>query len=271
MRHPLPECDISDMNDLCFYHPSWPVLFEDNHLLVLYKPSGLLVQGDITGELSLLDLGKAWLKERYQKPGRVFLGLVHRLDRPVAGVIAFARTSKAAARLSEQFRSGKTQKRYLAVVEGMIGKESGRLVHHVERVGHLSRIVSSPTPISQEATLVYKLLDSYGSRSLVQVQLETGRHHQIRLQLAHIGHPIVGDVRYGAKAALPEERIALLAHELVLEHPTRKEALTFRSPFPHGWPWRMSENGEAPPWDWSELRSIVHLPETFRANASKNK
>ena len=271
--------------DLSFFHPDWPVLYEDNHLLALYKPAGLLVQGDNTQDISLLELGKSWLKERYGKPGQVFLGLVHRLDRPVAGVILFARTSKAAARLSEQFRSGKAKKCYLAIVEGTPNPKSGRLVHHIERTDRFSRIVSEPSSLSQEARLTYRVLETFRSQSLVEVELETGRRHQIRLQLSHLGHPLLGDVRYGASAPLPQKQIALLAWELTVEHPTRKEPMTFRSPFPRGWPRREgaeregaeregarrearggktvrledseSEREGSPPWDWKELLSLI--------------
>ncbi len=245
---------------LYFYHPSWPVLFEDNHLLILYKPAGLLVQGDVTGDLSLLDLGKAWLKERYGKPGRVFLGLVHRLDRPVAGVVAFARTSKAAGRLSEQFRTGRARKRYLAVVEGRPRRESESLVHHIVRDDRAVRIASADTPGSREARLSYRVLDASGGRSLLDVEIDTGRRHQIRLQLADVGHPVVGDLRYGASAPLQHGHIALLARELSLEHPTRKELPTFRSPFPEGWPWPVAETEQTAPWDWEYLQSVVSLP-----------
>jgi len=247
------------MSDKYFHHPSWPVIYEDNHLLVLYKPAGLLVQGDQTGEASLLDLGKEWLKERYHKPGQVFLGLVHRLDRPVAGVVLFCRTSKAAGRLSEQFRTGKTQKHYLAVVEGKIQQSEGRLIHHLERrEERSSRIVAHSTVNSQEARLSFRVLDTSKSRSLVEVHLETGRHHQIRVQLAHIGHPILGDLRYGASAPLPQKQLALLARELIVMHPTRKEELTFRSPIPSGWPWPTdAPETWRPPWNWSELCPLI--------------
>jgi 23S rRNA pseudouridine1911/1915/1917 synthase len=242
-----------------FFHPEWPVLYEDNHLLALYKPAGLLVQGDQTGEPSLLDLGKAWLKDRCNKPGEVFLGLVHRLDRPVAGVLLFCRTSKAARRISEQFRLGKVKKYYLAVLEGKLNSESGRLVHQIERYDHRSsRIVSNPTSLSQEARLTYELLDTRGARSLVQVILETGRHHQIRLQMAQIGHPILGDLRYGASAPLPQKQIALLARQLVVTHPVRKDELDLQSPLPREWPWSVLEtNPPAPPWNWSELEGLI--------------
>ncbi len=246
------------MKEGFFYHPAWPVLFEDNHLLGLYKPAGLLVQGDQTGEASLLDMGKAWLKERHHKPGRVYLGMVHRLDRPVAGVVLFCRTSKAASRLSEQFRSGKVRKSYLAVVEGKMLTGSGRLVGHIERRDERSSVVvPGPTPHSQEARLIYRTLETSESRSLVEIDLETGRHHQIRVQMAHLGFPIVGDLRYGAQGPLPQKQIALLAHELEFEHPTGKERLILRSPIPHSWPWESREEEAAPPWNWREIEPAV--------------
>ncbi len=248
------------MNDskTCFYTPSWPVFHIDNHLLVLYKPAGLLVQGDQSGEVSLLELAKAWLKERYQKPGRVFLALVQRLDRPVAGVMLFCRTSKAAARLSEQLRSRKVQKSYLAVVEGVPQQSTARLVNHLERRERLSRVVPNPTPSSREARLSYRVLDAHRSRSLLRIQLETGRRHQIRLQLAHLGHPVVGDVRYGASSPLPARQIALLARELTFRHPTRGETLSFQSPLPCDWPWPHDESAtEAPLWNFTSFRQVT--------------
>ena len=249
------------MSNQYFYHPDWPVLYEDNHLLALYKPAGLLVQGDKTGEPSLLDLGKTWLKERYQKPGEVFLALVHRLDRPVAGVLLFCRTSKAASRVSEQFRTGTVEKCYLAVLEGKLKEKSGRLIHLIERRDdRSSRIVRDPTPNSQEARLSYRLLEIIGRRSLVEINLETGRHHQIRLQMAHIGHPIVGDLRYGASAPLPRKQIALFAHKLTVTHPTRKEELLLQCPLPRDWVWPVPERcSQAPPWNWSEFQTATRL------------
>lgn len=248
------------MNDLktCFYTPSWPVFWVDNHLLVLYKPAGLLVQGDQSGEVSLLELGKAWLKQRYRKPGRVFLALVQRLDRPVAGVMLFCRTSKAAARLSEQLRLRKVRKSYLAVVEGIPRQPAARLIHHLERQERCSRVVASPTAHSQEARLSYRVLDTNRSRALLRIQLETGRRHQIRLQLAQLGHPIVGDVRYGAADPLPARQIALLARELTFRHPTRDEMLNFQSPLPRHWPWPDDQPAAtAPPWNWDDLYPLI--------------
>jgi len=243
-----------------FFHPSWPLLYEDNHLLALYKPAGLLVQGDRTGEPSLLNLAKLWIKERYQKPGQVYLGLVHRLDRPVAGVSLFCRTSKASARLSDQFRQGTVRKEYLAVVLGKPEPEEGRLAHHLERLPERSsRVVAVPSPRSQEARLSYRVLASTGETSLVAVELETGRHHQIRLQMAHVGHPLLGDLRYGAPAPLPQKQIALLAWRLAVHHPTRQEPIFLESPLPRGWPWATDEGDRSPrpPWNWSELRPLM--------------
>ncbi|BBO84205.1 RNA pseudouridine synthase [Desulfosarcina ovata subsp. sediminis] len=241
-----------------FFDPRWPVLHVDNHLLALYKPAGLLVQGDHTGDASLLELGKQWLKDRFQKPGRVFLAMVHRLDRPVAGVVLFARTSKAAGRLSAQFRERRVEKRYLAVVAGSLPGRSGRLIHHIERRDRQSRVVPTPTPRSQEARLNYTVLAGDGTRSLLEVQLETGRRHQIRIQLAQAGHPILGDLRYGADAPLPERQIALLARSLSVDHPTRGERMVFTSPIPLGWPWPDgSDATEPPPWNWRAFDTII--------------
>ena len=242
-----------------FFTSKWPVFYEDNHLLVVYKPAGLLVQADQTKDPSLLELAKIWLKNRYQKPGRVYLGLVHRLDRPVAGVMMFARTSKAAARLSEQFRTGVVGKKYVAVVEGVIKQASGHLVHPLERInGKSSRILAAATPKSQEARLFYQLLDTWQSKSLVEIDLETGRHHQIRAQFAHIGHPVVGDLRYGAGAPLPEKQIALCAAELSVIHPTLNDTRTFTTPYPDGWPWpKLGNAQDAPPWNWSAISPLI--------------
>lgn len=238
-----------------FLLKDWPVFYLDNHLLALYKPAGLLVQGDETGDPSLLELAREWLKTRYAKPGRVFLGMVHRLDRPVAGVVVFARTSKAAARLSDQFRTGAVEKRYLAIVEGRMADDAGRLVHRLARRDkRSSQVLEGSQPGGQEARLSYRVLERTDSRTLVEIALETGRRHQIRVQLAHLGHPVVGDLRYGAPAPLPSAQIALLAHRLTILHPTLKTPLPFECPLPSGWPWPGSEQGQpSPPWNWSDI------------------
>jgi 23S rRNA pseudouridine1911/1915/1917 synthase len=243
------------MNGDYFFHPSWPVFYRDNHLLVLYKPAGLLAQGDDTEEPSLLELGKQWIKTVYNKPGRVFLGLVHRLDRPVAGVMLFCRTSKAASRISEQFRAGKAEKYYFAVLEGELEKKTGSLVNLIDRgARRSSRVVHEKTPSAREARLSFIVLDCAAGRTLVRIKLETGRKHQIRVQFAHIGHPVAGDLRYGAKAPLAQKQIALFAKELIVDHPVGGERLRFESPLPHGWPWQGREGETAAlPWDWREL------------------
>jgi 23S rRNA pseudouridine1911/1915/1917 synthase len=242
------------LSSTCFYHPRWPVFFEDNHLLALFKPAGLLAQGDRSGAVCLLELAKGWLKKRHAKPGRVFLGLVHRLDRPVAGVMLFARTSKAAARLSAQFRCGTIQKTYLAVVEGTPVQSDGNLYDHIERQGSSCRIVSNPTGRSREARLQYRLIESTGDRSLLQVAPETGRRHQIRLQLSHAGHTIVGDVRYGAGSPLKDRQIALLAREIIVMHPTLKTTLRLVCPLPAGWLWPAGpEEVPAPFWNYDDF------------------
>ena len=245
------------------YHPHWPVFYEDNHLLVLYKPAGLVMQRDHKSKASLLELAKAWIKMRYHKPGRVFAGLVHRLDAPVAGVVVLARTSKAASRLSEQFRDGGVEKIYQAVVVGALPKKEDRLVHHLIRVGRSSRPADKPSDGSRIAGLRYGLQAQRTRTSLLTVVLETGRRHQIRAQLSAIGCPILGDVHYGATDAMAHGRIALLAHKLGFNHPTRGTRLQFTSPVPRGWPWpdvELEEN--TPHWTMEEfLADGMTLPD----------
>ena len=245
---------------LIFFDSCWPVLYLDNHLLAVYKPSGLLVQGDRTGDVCLQDLGKQWLKARYHKPGNVFLAMVHRLDRPVAGVVLFARTSKAASRLSKQFRERTVKKQYLAVVHGKVRKGSGRLADHIERIHRASRIVAKPTNVSQEARLRYDVLEKNKNQSLLQIVLETGRRHQIRVQLANMGHPILGDLRYGAHKHFPDRQVALLSHLLTVDHPTRGERLKLTCPIPNGWPFRQkieTSDCPGPPWSFIALKSSI--------------
>ena len=256
---PLKTTTTSDFDGepdrLFFLSPRWPVFYIDNHLLVVYKPAGLLVQGDQTGDPCLLDLGKQWLKTRFDKPGNVFLGMVHRLDRPVAGVVVFARTSKAAARLSQQIRDRSVEKHYLAVVNGSMPDRSGRLVDHIEHSGRQSRVIEKESPHSQKAALSYRVLGEQEGKSLLSIKLETGRKHQIRLQLSHRGCAILGDVRYGAGAPLPGRMIALLARDFALEHPTQNKRMVFSCPSPLGWPWPddKSEFEIRPPWDWRDF------------------
>jgi len=245
-------------SNFCFFTSAWPLLYLDNHLLALYKPAGLLVQGDRTDDVSLLELGKLWLKNRYHKPGRVFLGMVHRLDRPVAGVVVFCRTSKAARRLSEQFRYGAVGKRYLVVVEGKPKREAAELLNFIEREGMNSKIVPQSSTDSQLAKLHYRLLDTTETRSLLEVQLETGRRHQIRVQLAHIGHPVLGDTRYGASTALSKRQIALFAKQVIIKHPTKGEDVSITCDLPADWPWPIEGKGVgAPLWHWDDLQMLI--------------
>jgi len=213
------------------------ILYEDNHLLGVYKPPGMLIQGDKTGDLSLLDWAKAWIKNRYQKPGNVFLGLVHRLDRPVAGLALFARTSKAAARLSAQIRDRTVEKIYWAVVHGTPSPLEGKSELFLARTRNKA-VVTGPNDSSGKLALLhYRILESSALFSLVEVTLVTGRHHQIRCQLAALGHPVLGDVKYGSSVILPSGTIALLSKRLVCRHPTMDQDVVIESPMPENWPW----------------------------------
>jgi 23S rRNA pseudouridine1911/1915/1917 synthase len=199
------------------------VLHEDNHLLAVYKPAGMPTQAGHAGEPCLLDVAREYLRERYHKPGRVFLGLVHRLDRPVAGVVVLARTSKAASRLSQQFRSRTVTKIYRALVSGRPEPAEHTLVHHVElRPDGRAVLHDGPGGDRKEARLRYRVLRA-GSPSLLEVELGTGRKHQIRMQLARQGHPIVGDARYGSTVPFTAGAIALVAWRLEVVHPTQPD------------------------------------------------
>jgi 23S rRNA pseudouridine1911/1915/1917 synthase len=212
------------------------VLFEDNHCLAVLKPARLLTAGDGTGDESLLELAKAYLKTRYNKPGNVFLGLVHRLDRPVSGVVLLARTSKAAARLSEQFRSGTVRKTYLALVEGQVKEAECELGDWLVKneATNLVRVVPAGTGEGKWSVLRYRRLQSGRGVTLLEVTPLTGRSHQIRVQLAQAGHPICGDTKYGS-AHRRGGTIALHAASLTFEHPVRRESLTVCAPMPEKW------------------------------------
>jgi 23S rRNA pseudouridine1911/1915/1917 synthase len=216
--------------------PAFDVLYEDNHLLVLAKPAGLPTMGTPGGRPTLLTLAKEYVKQRYQKPGNVYLGVMSRLDAPVTGVVLLARTSKAAARLTEQFRSHTVEKVYWAMVEGVLDPPAGSFV---DWLGHDDRhrrmhIVGCTMPGAREARLSYKRLKVIDGNCWLEVELETGRKHQIRLQLSHHGHPIIGDRKYGSREAFPTG-IALHARRLVISHPTTGERLEFEAPLPSSW------------------------------------
>lgn len=216
--------------------PPLDVLYEDNHLLVVSKPAGLPTMGTPGDRPTLLALAKDYVKQRCQKPGNVYLGVMSRLDAPVTGVVLLARTSKAAARLTEQFRTHAVEKTYWAVVEGFLDSPGGSLV---DWLGHDDRhrrmhIIGPTMPGAREARLSYRRLKALGSNSLLEVELETGRKHQIRLQLSHHGHPIVGDRKYGSRVPFPAG-IALHSRRLVVSHPTTAARLDFEAPLPGTW------------------------------------
>jgi RluA family pseudouridine synthase len=210
-------------------------LYLDNHLLVVDKPSGLLVQGDSSGRPDLLSEAKQFIKHKFAKPGNVFVGLVHRLDRPVSGVVVFARTSKAAARLSAQFRERQVHKRYLALVQGRV-TEPGSLRHHLRKQERRVAVVRPGTKGALEALMDYRPLKVIGRWSLLEVVLKTGRPHQIRVQLSASGFPILGDTMYGAEPWLSADEIGLHCWQISLTHPTRKEIMEWTAAPPPSWP-----------------------------------
>ena len=213
------------------------VLYIDNHLIAVCKPAGVLTQADDSGDESLMDQVKAWIKTEFNKPGNVFLGLIHRLDRNVSGVVLFARTSKGASRLSEQFRNKTTEKFYRAIVEGKPQSGQASLSHHLRKERTLkSTVFQRPGKDTQHAELEYKTLKNYECTSLLEIKLHTGRFHQIRAQLSFIGHPVLGDKKYGAATPLPERQVALYAHRLIFKHPISKEKICVESPPPPFWP-----------------------------------
>ena len=217
------------------------VIYEDNHIIVVEKPPNIPSQGDKTEDVDMLTLIKEYLKEKYNKPGNVYLGLVHRLDRPVGGVMIFAKTSKAASRLSNQVREKIFKKEYLAIVDGKPEKNTGTLENYLlkNEKNNISRIVKEGTPGSKYAKLDYEVL-KYNKEinlSLLKILLHTGRHHQIRVQLAGMGHSICGDQKYGTRGR--GKQISLWAYKLTIEHPITKESITFIDiPDPIG-PWVM--------------------------------
>ena len=249
--HPTDYANLPPMNP-----PPLNVLYEDNHLLVVNKPAGLPTMGTPGGLPTLLTLAKEYVKDRYQKPGNVYLGVMSRLDAPVTGVVLLARTSKAAARLTEQFRSRAVEKTYWAVVEGVLDSPDGSLVDWLGHDDHHRRmhIVGPTMPDAREARLSYHqlgLVDANvaqppsavrrrrgtaegGRATWLEVELETGRKHQIRLQLSHHGHPIIGDRKYGSRVPFPVG-IALHARRLVISHPTTGARLEFEAPLPETW------------------------------------
>ena len=211
-----------------------PILYEDNHLLVIEKPAGMLSQGDLSGDLDVLTVLKQLIKTRDNKSGNVFLGLVHRLDRPVGGTMVIAKTSKAAGRLSTQFRERTTTKIYHAVVTGTPVEKEATVIHHLvkDRQHRITRIAKH----GKHAELKYRVVDAMPDRSLLEVILLTGLSHQIRAQLSALGHPILGDHKYGATIPYRKGSIALFATHLSFSHPTKKTPVEIDVELPSRWP-----------------------------------
>ena len=199
------------------------VLYEDNHVIVVVKPANVLSQGDSTGDISIMDIVKNYIKKKYNKPGNVYLGLVHRLDRPVGGIMVFARSSKAAARLTKNFQEHQVIKKYYAIIHGKMESKSGKLIDCIEKGKDGNSFISAN---GKEAVLNYEVIKYYskGDFSLVSIELETGRHHQIRVQFSSRGHALLGDQRYGK---LDYTQIALFCYYLSFPHPITKEYLSF--------------------------------------------
>lgn len=210
------------------------ILFEDNHLIVVNKPFGMPSQGDATGDEHVSDWVKAYIKEKYHKPGNVYVALLHRLDRPTGGVIALAKTSKAATRISNDFKTRKVQKVYFAITENVPSPSEGTLVHYLKQLPNKNIIRAYRKEISggKVARLTYKTIRQKGGKALVEVHPETGRKHQIRVQLASIGCGIKGDVKYGETTFNPDKSICLFAKKLTLIHPTLKTPLEIEAPWP---------------------------------------
>lgn len=218
-----------------------PILYEDNHLLIVEKPVNIPVQEDVTEDEDLLSILKADIKVRYEKPGNVYLALVHRLDRPVGGAIVFAKTSKAASRMGDLLRKQELDRVYLAVVRGIVDENEGRLQHYLfkDRAKNQVYAVHKGNKEAKKAILDYEVVTRFKSDNLtlVRVTLQTGRSHQIRVQLKELGHPLYGDQKYGAKVNKVGEQIALWAHELSFEHPVKDEIVKVISQPPKKYPW----------------------------------
>lgn len=216
------------------------VLYEDNHIIVVNKQSGEIVQGDKTGDVPLSDIVKDYIKVKYQKPGNVFLGVVHRLDRPVQGCVVFARTSKALSRLNEMFRTNDVHKTYWALTKNCPKQMEGTLEHWLVRneKQNKSYAYDSERPNAKKAVLKYKVIGHSDRYTLIEVNLMTGRHHQIRCQLAKMGCPIKGDLKYGAERSNPDGSISLVSRKVEFVHPVSKEMITVTAPLPEDNVWR---------------------------------
>ena len=216
------------------------VVYEDNHIIVVNKTASEIVQADKTGDTPLSETVQQYLKEKYQKPGNVFLGVTHRLDRPVSGLVIFAKTSKALTRLNEMFRAGEVKKTYWAVVKNAPKESEGELVHFLVRneKQNKSYAYDKEVPNSKKAVLDYRLIGRSENYYLLEVDLKTGRHHQIRCQLAKMGCPIKGDLKYGSPRSNPDGSICLHARRVRFVHPVSKELIELKAPLPEGNLWK---------------------------------
>ena len=216
------------------------VLYEDNHIIIVNKESGEIVQGDKTGDTPLSDIVKAYIKEKYAEPGNVFLGVVHRLDRPVSGIVVFARTSKALSRLNEMFRDGEVHKTYWAISRNTPERDEGTLTGWKVRNERQNKsyVYDREVPQSKKAMLMYKVIGRSDNYTLMEVRLMTGRHHQIRCQLAAMGCPIKGDLKYGARRSNPDGSISLMARRIEFVHPVSKNTVSVEAPLPSANLWR---------------------------------
>jgi len=223
------------------------VLYEDNHLIVINKPAGALVQGDKTGDLPISDDVKAYIKNKYNKPGDVFLGTVHRLDRPTSGLVLFARTSKALTRMNALFKSGDIQKTYWAITEKSPTTATGKLIDFLQKTerNNKSHVVSENTAGAKKAELDYALKGKGDRYSFIEINPMTGRHHQIRVQLSHMGCIIKGDLKYGAKRSNKNGSICLHARKLSFVHPVKKETVEIVAPVPNDNLWKAFETSHS--------------------------
>ena len=220
------------------------VLYEDNHIIIINKAAGEIVQGDKTGDKSLCDTMKQYIKEKYAKPGNVFIGLPHRLDRPVSGIVVFAKTSKALERLNNMFRDGNVKKIYRAITKGKPLPAQGEISSWILRNEKMNKSFSYPKEVkgSKHALLFYRQIAASQNYNLIEVELKTGRHHQIRCQLSSIGCPIKGDLKYGAQRSNPDGSISLHARYIEFTHPVSKELIQVTAPLPADRLWQSFES-----------------------------
>lgn len=210
------------------------IMYEDNHLIIVNKACGEIVQGDRTGDEPLVETLKQWIKEKYQKPGNVFCGVIHRIDRPTSGLVVFARTSKGLSRMNELFRKGEVHKTYWAIVQNRPPKQTDTLTHWLvaHEKGNRTEVFDAPKEGAQKAVLKYRVIAEGERYHLLEVELLTGRKHQIRAQLSHIGCPIKGDLKYGARRSNPGGGISLQSHRICFQHPVSKLEIDITAPTP---------------------------------------